>query len=643
MPAMKNPRPFFAAFAVLLVALWPGLSSAVAQGLPLTLDSLVPPVTAKAVVMADQAHVGSPTAIAVVIDIAETYHINPDPPRSGPEWFPGQFPTTLKLIDPPAGVSVGAVQYPEPKPYMVEYADQEILVYEGQVVLYVPLLLAPEIETGALDLQLELEVQACDPQVCLMPETFELSTTIEVVSLGTAIDSVDESSAEVFSAFDAAGWALIDEGAEAPPEAVEFDLFGWDFSVDPQGVGLILLLVVAAFGGLLLNFTPCVLPVIPIKVMSLNQSGGGRGRTLLLGLAMAFGVVGFWMVIGGAIAFISGFGAINELFQRPWFTIGVGVVIAVMAVGMCGLFAVKLPRFVYQVSPKHDSVSGSVGFGVMTAVLSTPCTAPFMGTAAAWATTQPSGVTLGTFAAIGAGMALPYLVLSAFPELVDRMPRTGPGSELIKQVMGLLMLAAAMYFLGVGWSAVTHDPPEVPSRAYWWAVAAFVAAAGGWLIFKTWRITTRPAKRGLWGAVGLAAIALSLVGARSFTDGGPIAWVMYTPERLAELRADDQIVVMDFTAEWCLNCKALEQSVLYSERVAALDDAADVTFVKVDLTSHHNVEGKAKLASVGRVTIPALVIFDGRGEEVFNGDFYTIEQVLGAVDQARDRAAVVRR
>src|SRR5690606_18971771 len=105
---------------------------------------------------------------------------------------------------------------------------------------------------------------------------------------------------------------------------------------------------------------------------------------------------------------------------------------------------------VYRFNPGHDSYVGAVGFGVMTAVLSTPCTAPFMGAAAAWSLTQDAVVTWSTFGAIGVGMAAPYLVLSAYPSLVKRMPRTGPASELIKQVMGLLMLAAGAYFIGTG-------------------------------------------------------------------------------------------------------------------------------------------------------------------------------------------------
>src|SRR5438093_10837506 len=161
------------------------------------------------------------------------------------------------------------------------------------------------------------------------------------------------------------------------------------------------------------------------------------------------------------------------------------MVICVMAVGMCGLFAVNLPAWVYRVNASQETVAGSFFFGIMAAVLSTPCTAPFMGAAAAWATTQSAAITLSTFAAIGLGMALPYLVLSAFPGLAKRMPRTGPASELIKQVMGLLLLAAGAYFLGTGITGGLTVPPDPPSPFYWLVLALFVAAVGGWLF---WRI-----------------------------------------------------------------------------------------------------------------------------------------------------------
>ncbi|MBT8484185.1 MAG: DUF255 domain-containing protein [Phycisphaerales bacterium] len=355
---------------------------------------------------------------------------------------------------------------------------------------------------------------------------------------------------------------------------------------------------------------------------------------LFLGTAMSIGVVAFWIALGIGIAALAGFTATNQLFQYPMFTIGVGVIIALMAVGMCGLFAVRLPNFVYAINPGHDSAAGSVGFGVMTAVLSTPCTAPFMGAAAAAAAVMTPTRTLLVFAAIGLGMALPYQILSMAPRLVDRMPRTGPASELIKQVMGLLMLAAAAFFVGTGISGLLTRPPAPPSLLHWWVVAAFGVAAGGWLAWRTLRITRRPGPRLVFGTVGVAILAISAFIGLRLTDRGPIDWTYYTPERFASAQSEGKVILMDFTAEWCLNCKALEKTVLYDDRVVTLVAEEAVLPIKVDLTGN-NPDGNAMLKAVERLTIPLLVVFDAKGDEVFKGDFYTVEQVVTALNAAQ--------
>jgi len=267
-------------------------------------------------------------------------------------------------------------------------------------------------------------------------------------------------------------------------------------------------------------------------------------------------------------------------------------------------------------------------------VLSTPCTAPFMGAAAAGAVTQRPGMAMAVFGAIGVGMALPYAVLAAMPKLVDRMPRTGPASELIKQVMGLLMLAAAAFFVGTGLSGWLNEPPGPPSRLYWWAVAAFIAAAGVWLVYRTVRITPRMGRRLGFGALGALIVASGVYVGVRFTERGPIDWVYYTPQRFERALHEEKTVLMEFTAEWCLNCKALEQTVLHNDRVVAALADENVVPMKVDLTGN-NALGNAMLREVDRVTIPLLVVFSPRGDEVFKSDAYTVGQVVEAIEKAR--------
>ena len=626
--------------------------------LPLTAAAAADRVTVTTAWNDAVARPGDQRVLAVVVDMAPKFHINPDEAqaRGVGDWVPYASALT---VQPAEGLALGPVQWPRPHEIRVEYAAEPILVYEGRAVVFVPVTVATDAAPGTRTLQLSFEYQVCDDKVCYPPTTAEFTAALEVVPMDAAAEAKPQASAEVFRGFDLAGFGgagsetataapVVD--AAAPRDArLAFDLFGWSFSLDTAtAAGFTLTLLVAVVGGLLLNFTPCVLPVVPLKVMSLARaSHDHRGRTLLLGVVMFLGVLAFWLVIGGLIAFTTRLTSINELFSYPWFTIGVGVFIAVMAVGMCGLFTVQLPRWVYMIPVGQETVPGSFGFGVMTAVLSTPCTAPFMGAAAGWAITQPPTTTLLTFTAIGVGMGLPYLVLAAFPALVSKLPRTGPGSELLKQVMGILMLAAASYFVGAGINGLITDGTRATPQAFWWFVYGFIAAAGLWLAWRAVTVLRSPAGRGVWAAVGLiVAVVAVVVGApEGFTDDGAAAdaepdpdripWVYYSPEAFDQTLAAGEVIVLDFTADWCINCKVLEKNVLESPAVRAALQSPGVTPMKVDITSKANVAGRAKLDEAGRVTIPLLVVFAPDGREVFKSDFYKVEQVLAAIASAK--------
>lgn len=351
---------------------------------------------------------------------------------------------------------------------------------------------------------------------------------------------------------------------------------------------------------------------------------------------MMLGVLALWLGLGIAIALVSGFTATNQLFQYPAFTLILGLFIGVMAIGMGGLFSIRLPNAVYMFNPKHDSWYGSFMFGIMTAVLSTPCTAPFMGAAAAWAATQSAAMTLSVFGAIGFGMAAPYLVLAAYPQLVDKMPKVGAASELIKQVMGLFMLAAAAYFLGVGFVGMFQQEGAPPSRAYLWIVSGCVAVAGLWLAWRTLRLATNTGPRITFVGLGLLITISSIVLGNRLTDFGPIDWDYYTPKLLETRLGEGDVIVLEFTAEWCLNCKLLESTVLNDPSVVEAFGADGVSPIKIDLTGN-NISGNALLNEVGGLTIPLLIILDSNRGEIFRGDFYTIEQVLHAIDQAKEQ------
>ena len=574
----------------------------------------------------DHVQPGDEVTLAVELQIAPGFHINPDAAQVVTDVGFKPYPTRVRVISASDGIVFESPRFPSAHAVSVAYASGKMMAFSDRVRIYLPARIDRQISTGAITVNLEVAYQACDDKVCLFPETVRLVSDIAVRSEGPPPVKINP---ELFETY-----------VKRTPQgigAVGFDLFGWQFSIDTtSGLGLIGLLLTAAFGGLLLNFTPCVLPLIPIKIISLSEAAANRRRCLSLGAAMSAGVVSFWLVLGAAIGLISGFTATNQLFQYPLFTIAVGVIIAVMAFGMCGLFSVRLPNFVYMINPSQETHTGSFVLGILAAILSTPCTAPFMGAAAAWAATRHPLTTLATFAAIGIGMALPYLVLSASPGLVKKMPRSGPASVLIKEVMGLFMLGAAAYFIGSAVSALLVTPPNPPGKWFWWIVMGFVASGGFWLAYRTWRIASAKIIKSVFVTLGVLVVAGASLAGIHLTDQGKIDWIYYTPQQFQSAQADGKTIVMVFTAEWCLNCKALEQGVFNTRKVAAVLNADDVAAIKVDITGN-NPAGKARLKETGNLTIPLLVIYDAGGNEIFKSDFYTPDQVIRAVDRARDK------
>jgi len=574
---------------------------------------------------------GDQIVIAVVYEHKSGFHSWPNQPVIPPEL--GAFtpiPTTLEVLSVPDDAEVRPIQWPAPEAVEVNYTGTpiQLLSFVDRATAYVPIDLPPTQQLGEFSLELSAGYQACDDRLCYPPQTVALSVPITVVAADAEI-AVELNEPELFAGFGLEGYGTA--GAQLQP--ISMNVFGWQFTFNPHGpLGMVLLLLVAAVGGLVLNFTPCVLPVIPMKIIGISQASDDASRSLMLGISMTLGVVAFWIGLGGAIAFISGFGAISSLFQTSWFAPLVGIVVAVMAGGMMGMFDFRLPQVVYKLNPGQDSLPGSFGFGILTAILSTPCTAPFMAGASAWAATQAPATTLSTFAAIGAGMALPYLLLSARPGWVKKMPKTGPASVLVKQVMGLLMFAVASFFLGTSIAAWSQQVPDPPSRAYWWIICGFVVAAFVWATIRTFGITRSPSRRTAVGIIAAGFSALCILMTAGFSSAGPIDWTYYTPDRFESSVRRGEVIVLDFTAEWCLNCKALEHGVLFREDVVEVLNGPGVTPMRIDLTGD-NPPGKAKLAELEWVGIPLLAVYgpDTGYDNPIKYDSYTVGMVIDAV------------
>lgn len=580
---------------------------------------------------------GEHFVLAVVYEHAPGWHIHTNDPKPPPSLGFDAIATTL-AVAPIDGLRQGPIQWP--KAVAIDVGADKYEVFGETAIAFIPFMVDPGAAAGEFELWVETFFQACDDVTCERPTRLRLGVPLRV--LGADEPAPSASASATFGGFDPTVFANRDTfgvvAAASAPESsrVVFDNFGWRFTVGTEGVlGILLVLLIAGLGGFVLNFTPCVLPVIPIKIMGLAQAAGNPARCLYLGAVMSAGVVAFWLAIGVLIAGVQLLGAVSELFGNPWFGISVGVFIALMALGMMGLFTVQLPQAVYRFTPRHDTAGGSFAFGIMTAILGTPCFGPFAGGAAAWAAKQPIVVSLSAFAAIGVGMALPYLILAARPAWVSKLPRTGPASELIKQVMGLLLLAAAAFFIGAGLIGLVAEKPYLKGVLHWWFVAVLCAVAGLWLVYRTFQITRSSGRRAVFAMLGLfvTAIAVGWAGALTRIENKLTAWQPYDPAKFDAAVAAGKVVALDFTADWCINCKVLEATVLSRDDVLDRVTAPGVVAFKADLTSE-SAPGWARLRKFEEVGIPLLVIVGPGLAEPWKSNAYTPEQVIRILGEA---------
>lgn len=540
--------------------------------------------------------------------------------------------------------------YPGEVPDLATGGRVTVPLYSGRAVAFVTVGVAEDAPVGPVSIPVALSYQACDDQVCYPGESPVLKVNVTV----TADAPLEGSRAGDFAAYrpvEVQGWRMPDAGSagggDDAPAAESPSLFGVGF-----GGGLIVLFLVAALGGAVLNLTPCVLPVIPIKVMTLVEHAKSPGRRLMLGFWMAVGVVAFWTAVGLPMAILNtAYDPSRVLFGTWWVTLGLGLVIAAMGLGIMGLFNFSLPQFAYGVNVRADSVTGSLLFGVMTGVLGLPCFGFVAGGLLAGAATLPPLTIMVVFVGLGVGMAAPYLVLSARPGLVERIPRTGPASDLVKQVMGLLLLAAAAYFVAAGIRVLLTDYPYMSASLVWWVVAFFVAITGAWTAARTLRIARSAAWSSLVtlasAGVVFAAVAFAWVSTRTDrldwerTRGEaraddsivPGAWLPYNPRRLEKALASGRVVVVDFTADWCINCKFLKRTVLDSDSVRGRFERDGAILIEVDNTSRAS-PGWDYLRSLGRTAVPTLAVYGPGVESPLIYNAYRAETVLDAMDRA---------
>ncbi|NNM87853.1 MAG: hypothetical protein HKL95_04980 [Phycisphaerae bacterium] len=576
---------------------------------------------------------GESAVLYVRIHVAPGYHIQSAHPYD-------HFLVATRAVPLPVpGISFGPVRYPKGKDIPASTAITalgKLSVYEGAVKIKIPLRLAANVQTRQ-SLRVHLITQACDANACFMPATLRLHLVVHIVSAG-------------HKATRAAGATTAGALPAGHPPATYSVLGG------KSHTAVWLLVVFALLGGMILNVMPCVLPVIPLKVLSLmNQAHGDKRIAMRHGLFFGLGMVSLFVVLGGVIGLYQwatgGTFLYGSQFQNPVFMLAIGLVLVAFGLSTLGLWTIQPPASVNRLQAPGTGYVASFSTGLLATILATPCSAPFLGSVLAWALLQPSWVVVLFFALIGVGMAAPYVVLAAMPDWIAWVPRAGRWSDILKNTLGFVILAVAVFIF-----SSLPGRGEILAAINLSLLVGVVCWVWGQMVTSNTPPDRAVAIRG--GAVGLALLLgiavwhwyapavkarklpAGLVPGR-FSDDQPIAanrWENFSNERLhAALHADHPVMV-DFTASWCINCRAVKAFVLDSPAVRRAAAHAGMVLLSADLTQA-NPPAQSLLLKLGGRSIPFLAIFSPAlpYHPRILRDLYTIDDVLKAVHAAADK------
>ena len=414
-------------------------------------------------------------------------------------------------------------------------------------------------------------------------------------------------------------------------------------------LGLPLAVAFAFLGGLILNLMPCVFPILSMKAASLTAHAHDAGKTRLQGLAFLAGVVVTFLVLAGLlIAVRAGGAAVGWGFQlqSPAVVAALALLMLLVALNMSGVFEVGASVQGVASGASGSGLGGSFLTGALAVVVAAPCTAPFMAGALGYALTQPPLLSLAVFLGLALGFAAPFVLLAFIPGLLARLPRPGPWMDVLKKGLAFPMYATAAWLAWV----FAQQTGSVPLAAL--LAASVLVAFAGWLygLAQGRRIEGKSAGVPfvLAGLSVIAAVALVVVGVRSVpaastpsavasaeAPAGPgLAAEVWSPEKVKTLQAEGKVVMVDFTADWCVTCKVNEGAALKGQRLADTFKASNAVLLRADWTKR-DATIAAALAEHGRAGVPLYLVYpkDG-GVPVILPQLLTEGLVIEAVEKA---------
>ncbi len=529
----------------------------------------------------DKVYPGSEFKVAVKVMVDSGWHINSDKPHED-FLIPSQFSvdtTVFKQVK---------VAYPQAQDLKLEISETPLSVWESEVYV-AALVKAPEdLTPGKYTLPVYLDYQACNNMTCMPPNTVTDSIVVEIADKKAVVNQINT---DVFDKVD-----LQTAAVSAAPEKSD-DTISSIF----EGNGLFIGLFFVFLGGLALNLTPCVYPLIPITIGFFGgQSEGktsrlvGMGLLFVVGMAVTYSVIGVITSLTGSV-----FGA---LLQNPLVIILIALIFVVLSLSMFGVYEFKLPdSWVAKAGGAKGGMYGAFFMGLTMGIVAAPCIGPFvLGLVTYTAAKADPFFGFLLFFVLAVGLGTPYLFLAIFSGKIKQLPRAGEWMDAVKHIFGLILIGMAIYFL----------LPLLPKTITPYLLPAFMVIAAVYLLFFDKNANKVRGFRIFKIVFSIILIITSIYWVIP-NEKQSIEWQPYTSNVSA---ASNKARIIDFYADWCIPCKELDAMTFSDPKV--INEAKRFEAYKADMTKSLSDEVSTLRDKYKIIGVPTVLILNSQGEEV---------------------------
>jgi thiol:disulfide interchange protein DsbD len=579
-----------------------------------------PIVKVKVIPSAEVFRPGQALPFALEITIRSPYHINADIPSE--DYLIG---TTIDFKSV-SGVVFSKLAFPPAKMRRFSFSENPLAVYEGIVKVTAEIALAADFKGDEVAIEGTVDYQACNDESCLPPAEAAFTKIIPVeVASGAGIPAA---SAPVKKKDEPPAVEPRRSLGKSEPQAKKESLASEEkpqSSSPPasrfEGKGLLPLFLLVFLGGLALNLTPCVYPLIPITISYFGgQSEGKKGGLVLHAVLYVIGMAVTYSVLGSIAAFTGSlFGA---ALQYPLVLVFIAVIMLLLSLSMFDVYELRMPAFLNRLAGgSQKGYFGTLFMGLTVGIVAAPCIGPFVLGLLTYVGNRGS-VVLGflLFFVLALGLGVPFLVLGIFSGSLNKMPRSGAWMVWVRKVFGFILIAMAIYFLK------TLFPSTL---LYHLSLALIMLIAG---IYMAWLEPTQtPGRtfRYVRTVVGVVFFGIALFAASSGIQGyldralaagkggasiNAIAWSPYSEEKLAEATAAGRAVFIDSFADWCIPCKEMDKLTFSLPEVVAA--SREFMMLKADLTSNKDAGVKAFYEKYRIKGVPTLIFLKPDGAEI---------------------------